>query len=46
MKATHSRVFRNHSETLHRCYKLIEDVHLIFCRGKNIFFDNITALST
>ena len=32
----------NQFETVHRCYKHIEDVHVTFCRRK-IIFDKITA---
>ena len=35
----------NQFETLHRCYKHIEDVHVTFCRRK-IIFDKITGFST
>ena len=30
----------NQFETLHRCYKHIEDVHVTFCRRKNNFWQN------
>ena len=35
----------NQSETLHRCYKHIEDVHVTLA-GKKIIFDKITAFWT
>ena len=34
----------NQFETLHRCYKHIEDVHVFFFAHKNIIFDKITAI--
>ena len=35
----------DHFETMHTCCEYIEDVHVNFCRRKNIF-DKITAFST
>ena len=35
----------NPFETLHRCYKLIEDVHVTFCRRKTNF-NKITTFLT
>ena len=38
----------NQFETLHRCYKHIDDVHVTFCSfaGKNLIFDKITTFLT
>ena len=33
----------NHSETLYKCYRHIEDMHFSFLKRKKIFFDKITA---
>ena len=34
------RVSNNQFETLHRCHKHIEDVHVSFCRQENNFSQN------
>ena len=36
----------NRFESLHRCYKQIEDVLLIFFYGQKLFFDKIMAFAT
>ena len=39
-----SEFLSNQFETLHRCYKRIEDVHMIFSRQENYFSQNCSIL--